>query len=604
MSDYELARYRLWHRVQDWWREATGPIEWERHHTLAAALWRRFVLWVPLLVLLAFLGGAGTFYLYVGWRARDLAEKAVVNAQAGRWQLARLQIQSARNLRSRDPVVTRSAAHVESILGNPQAHRLWKEVGEVPGLTSEEISGRARAAMLAGTEEEFRQALTPLDSAGRGVETQTLRGERAALRGNLDRAIEGLRAASVENDTPELRLELARLLLQRHLPMWFAPAQPDVDDKVGVVEFMALVDSLQGTPLAMPALELGLRPASRRVVGADKVAAWSARGLADLSPENPALLAAAAASVESGAATAAELHDRMLPVFAGASMEQRAAFAVWLAEQNLPAAALAVITPDDAHRDTTAFLARANALARLQDWEGLRELGQQAGDQVRAPHRFMALAQAGLATGNVGAARKAVTDALQAAARSGDLPTVLQAADALVPAEENDARLVELCGQANVADVAFRQARLRFEREGRQRLFEAAFDRALKAAPEVPAVADYDRYRSLLAARPVDTSVTAAAVEAEPANALFRTTHALSLLQRDRASEAMAVLDDITLFFDTLPAGPRAVVVAVLAGSGRPGEAAALAPKVNINNLLPAEYLLLRRAVPAGSLPD
>ena len=78
-----------------WWGEATRPIKRDYSMTPFRAILRRVMLWVPVAVLAAaLLGGAG-FYFFTGWRASDLAPKAVENARVGNLPMARLQTASA-----------------------------------------------------------------------------------------------------------------------------------------------------------------------------------------------------------------------------------------------------------------------------------------------------------------------------------------------------------------------------------------------------------------------------------------------------------------------------------------------------------------------------
>ena len=95
-----------------WWREATGPLNRSQHRTLGAAIMRRILVWTPVLVLAAIVFGALGFYLFTGWRARDLTAKALANAESGNARFARLQLTSAARLRPDDPVVKRASALV------------------------------------------------------------------------------------------------------------------------------------------------------------------------------------------------------------------------------------------------------------------------------------------------------------------------------------------------------------------------------------------------------------------------------------------------------------------------------------------------------------
>ena len=59
------------------------------------------------LLLLVVLTAAG-WYLFTGWRARDLASKARESFEKGNYRMAWLQLKSARDLRAGDPEVLRT----------------------------------------------------------------------------------------------------------------------------------------------------------------------------------------------------------------------------------------------------------------------------------------------------------------------------------------------------------------------------------------------------------------------------------------------------------------------------------------------------------------
>ena len=126
---------RMWSATADffirWWREAMGPLNRSQHRTLGAALSRRLYLWAPVAVIGLMFGALLGYQFFTIWRARDLAAKAVVNAEEGNARFARLQVYSASNLRPEDPAVKRAAALVESRLGNPAAVQAWEELGGV-----------------------------------------------------------------------------------------------------------------------------------------------------------------------------------------------------------------------------------------------------------------------------------------------------------------------------------------------------------------------------------------------------------------------------------------------------------------------------------------
>ena len=115
------ARFRS--RIADfftrWWREATGPSDWRNTGKPVRAMLRRAMLWVPVIVLLTVVVAGAGLYFFTGWRAGDLARKAMDNAIAGNLAMAQLQIMSANNLRPDSSAVKRALVYVQSRFDDP-----------------------------------------------------------------------------------------------------------------------------------------------------------------------------------------------------------------------------------------------------------------------------------------------------------------------------------------------------------------------------------------------------------------------------------------------------------------------------------------------------
>ena len=76
-------------------------------------------------------------------------------------------------------------------------------------------------------------------------------------------------------------------------------------------------------------------------------------------------------------------------------------------------------------------------------------------------------------------------------------------------------------------------------------------------------------------------------------------THALLLLRRKQPQQADAVFDDITIYFDQLPAAFQTIVAAIASANGRASEATAMARQIDASLLTPGEKQLLRGVQPA-----
>jgi hypothetical protein len=169
-----------------------------------------------------------------------------------------------------------------------------------------------------------------------------------------------------------------------------------------------------------------------------------------------------------------------------------------------------------------------------------------------------------------------------------------------------DSALVELCSDSRYADTAFRLARERFtQREARGgAALAAAIDRVAVAAPDSPALGDYRRYIALIeepdesgsegqVAEFPSPEVTGKAVEVTPADPAARITHGLALVRAGRAAEALASLDEFTIYFNRLPPPMQAALASIVTAGGQPQVGAEMAKRINSNVLAPEEVALL-----------
>ena len=199
------------HLFLRWWREATSSLYSSEHPTLFDAILRRLWVLTPVLLLALLLLGALGFYLFTGWRARDLTAKALASADAGSWHFARRQIAAAANLRPELPAVKRATAVIESRLGNPEAVALWEAIPDGPALTEDEVDARAEIMTVHGDEAQFATAIAALDAQGSSGRAAELRSHRSLRRGDMEQAMAQARAAAAASDESHLRLRLLGL---------------------------------------------------------------------------------------------------------------------------------------------------------------------------------------------------------------------------------------------------------------------------------------------------------------------------------------------------------------------------------------------------------
>ena len=576
----------------------------ERSRTRRRRGWKKRLRRPLVLALVAISAAAAGIYLFTGWRARDLAAKARESFERGNYRMAWLQLASAREMRASDPEVMRTGAMLEAKFGRPEALATLQELESRATLRDEDIEQKARAAMRFGSEEEFEEAVQKLEAMGDGKSAVTLRTARAATRGDIDRAIEEARKAVETSDSPEAKLELARLLGKRHGHMLRTYGRPAAEDVPALQEIVGIVDSLQSTDAAEAALALGL---GSNAADEETKKRWAAVAMENISPSNPALLPAAEVLVRSGTASAEDLHRKMRGGYDTAELAQRADYALWLSRQGLPKEGLTLVTAQEAADDFSAFLARTDALARLSNWPGVLEAADKAKnvpDSMRQLTRVWALANSEDALAMGPALTQAVQTAVQAAAREKQLRPMLDSLDSIGAGAAADAELVRLCSAPGTAEAAFSALRERLGRAAGTAALETAYQRAREAAPDAPSVLDHGRYLELFRTLRLNAAETAAAIAAQPAQIPPRITHALLMLRYNDPAAAKATFDDITVFFDQMAPAHQVVVAAFTAGTGDKDLARMMRTAINPDVLSPGEKAVLDQWVPASPSPN
>ena len=568
---------RLHNIIGDWWREATGQTsEW--HHDLSPgrAILRKIMLWSPAVVLVLLVGGAAGVFLFTGWRAQDLAAKALASLERGDQRLALIQAESARNLRKNNPEVLRAHAKVRFAAGDPVCLEIWQQIAEQGPLSLEDRQAQAEAAVRFGGEESFDTAIAEFEATGRQADADTWRGRRALQQKDFTAAEQYLRRAAEADPTSERRIELARLLVT-------------VGTEASRAEAVSIVDAMAEGPDASEALAFGLSavpagPATRR--------AWAERVLAAPKADDPALITAANVMVDDRLMTVDEVVERLQIVFTGAPLEDRGRYAQWLLERNRPLVALDFVRPSEVRGSRGGYLVRAEALSATQDWDTLLKMvnsGSPLSDSVT--NILRARAEEGL--GRPAAANASLRKAIRSSVARGALAETMGEVDRMGKQSISDDVLLDLCGEYATAEYALRVARWRFSSRGEPRLRQEAYQRAIKAAPQASTVADLARLERLLNREQVDTAETAAALAAEPDNIDFRLTHALALFADGQAVEARTVLEPQRIVQHQLQPGQKAIAAAVLAATGMKNEAIRLARTMNPDHLTDPEYRLV-----------
>jgi len=578
-----------------WWREATGPLLSNDHPLLVDALLRRLWVLTPVILLALMLAGALGFYLFIGWRARDLTAKALASAEAGSLHFARRQIAAAASLRPEHPAVQRATAVIESRFGNPDAVQLWEAIDEEAVLTDDEVDARAEIMTVHGDETQFAAAVAALEAQGETGRAAELRSRRSLSRGDLEQAIAQARAAASASDDPVLRLRLLQLLVARHGVALSHRRAAGPRDLAAATEMTALIDGLAGTPEGEEALVIGLRAP---YFPAEKKAAWAEAAWRNPTDTNPALLPASGFLAASGRDTPAALYDKLQRLYVGAPPPRRAALARWMLRVGLNEQALAAVSGADAAQDEALFGLRASALAALGRWEEVLQLADAPG-QAPESVRLMIKSGANRELRRPGEADELVRAALRASVADQRITQTIEMADLQGLRPLADEAVVDLCANAAEADRAFALARDRFSRRGQFSTLEEAYAAARQASPDATSVQVYERYREILDGKSVDLTVTAEAVAARPTDVAARFNHALALLQAGQAKEALAVFDGFDVLTPQLPPGLQAVCAALLHAAGDQS-ALTLAGSINPDLLWPGEYALIAPLLQAG----
>lgn len=568
---------RLHNLIGDWWREATGQTaEWHHDFSPGRAILRKIMLWSPAVVVVVLVGGGLGTFLFTGWRAQDLAKKAVASLERGDQRLALIQAESARNLRKNDPNVMRAYAKVRFEAGDPVCLEIWNQLAAGGDLSLEDRQAQAEAAVRFGGADQFDNAIAEFEALGRKAEAERWRGRRALQQKDFTAAERHLRAAAQADPSADRRLELAQLLV----------AIGTADSRA---EAAQIVDSLADGPDAAKALAFGLSsvptgPATRR--------AWAEQVMANPKPGDESLLTAADLLVADRLMTVDEVVSRLQIVFTGARLEDRGRYAKWLLDKSRADDALVFVRPNEVRGSRGGFLVRAEALSVKQDWKSLLAMvnsGSPLNDSVT--NILRARAEEGL--GRPSAARASLRKAIRASVPRNALAETMAEVDRMGKQSLSDEVLLELCAEHGTAEYALRVARWRFSNRGEPRLRQEAYRNAIKAAPQASTVADLARLERLLNREHVDTKETGAALEKEPDNIDFRLTHALALFAEGRVAEASNVLEPQRIVQHQLQPSQKAIAVAVLAATGSRNMAVQLAKTMQPDHLTDPEYRLV-----------
>jgi len=576
--------------VWRWWLEVRRP---RRDLPWFKRIIRRTLLLLPVAVPAAIIFGGLSVYWGIMLRARYLVGEGMRSIEQEAFARGYRQIMVAYSLKPGDQAVRRAWVYARSRTNDNAMVAEWNLLASESDLSPLEAQERARLLLVFGPEAEFREALGTLEAMGNTSAVATLRSQHAALQGDYTNAVILAREALSGLDEDGLRLELLRLLLLRYGPSLRPPAVPSKEDERALAEIVGITESLRGTEFGPRAVAMALPAAP---IPPTVAWAWSRSALQERDAGNLALLPAADYAIESGAADAVSLAAEFRPLFEGAPLERRAAFADWLNRHGQSVLVPDVLDAEEAAGDAFAYAVRAEALTELRQWQALFEKSTIEGEaplSLRLATRAVAARRLGQDSG----VPELVAQALDHAVREESLEKTVLGLDLHGESSLVDDVLLGLCTSSATATVAYPLTRARFKARGDEQAFLRALQAAGKVVPQDLAVLDSRRRRDLLAGRPVDPAETAAAVAAAPSDPALRLTHSLALVKAGRGPEALAVYDHYDIFVEELTPGERAIIYAVLqAAGGQSFNAARLLAAIDRSRLTPEEMALLEPA--------
>jgi tetratricopeptide (TPR) repeat protein len=565
---------------------------------------------IVLLLIVGFFGGRPMSNMIKAWQARRHASKAFAYIETENWTEARKEATAAYQLRPTEPQSVRAVARFLSRTRQPDALEFWQQLEKVTPLTREDRQDEAAIAIISGETARAELAVQALlESKGADPVGWLLAAQLAIQKGAADDAMSAL--GKIFNDAQSTeQQQLQATLLELSLASGAVATDERITDAWSRIEKIS-----QGkTPAARDALVL----LAQRELSSDSRAGSKLQAprssLADQLASHPLAkapqkLLALDLLEHVDASRRDELIAKGIAEWKNGDPADLLALATWLNGKKEFEKTLATIPIEKALVSRDLFLQYLDALGGLDRWSEIKQLllGDRYPLDPVVQHMYLARCNAQL--GEKAAAENNWQRALEAAAGDpGKLITVGEYA------EKN--------GIVDVAKSAFDNAaqvspKLRFAQQGRLRIAQRSGDtekihavlaEMLKSWPNDAAVQNDEGYTRLLLMSQQQTQRTDGGtnqelitldqlaqklVERNPRSLPHRTFLALARLKQNRAADALAVYENITVARSALTPSALAVHAAVLAANGRAEEAQTEARQIKLDNLLPEEKQLI-----------
>ncbi len=545
---------------------------------------RKWALIAGLAVMLAF-GSKPAYRAVKGWRARQLASQ--VEELIGQRLLdeAAQKARAAYQLKATEPLVIRAVARAESANGrSPSALAFWKQLREMGAMETEDwrklVEDLLRAGALLVADQELKDFLEkrPAD-----VTALRLASQLSARLGRAENAMElAQRAFEVEPENRDGKLLVALLKAESAVP----------DIRSGGV---ALLLELAGEP---------------NKHGLDALTALSRRRdltTAQLEPLVGLVRANPEASDEQrlvGVEIALRLHEDQAEEILRKAVEEamqgaperRRALGTWLNQRKRFEAALGLVSEKEAFGRKDLLLVRLDAMAALNQWEGVKQILKRRDVPLDEVYRELFLARCAMEQGENSKADLHWRRAHLAGAASPEHAWfVASYAERLGQTEQAEVAYRSLTTKATTARAAY-EALLRMA--GKRQDVGALWGllRAMRERwPGDTAVENDYAYFSLLKETDVDAAFRSAQrlVQADPSSLPHRTTLALALLRLGQPVVALSVYEGLKIPWDQVPGSQRSVYAAVLSANGKVEEARTELRGIRVEELRPEERKLL-----------
>jgi tetratricopeptide (TPR) repeat protein len=556
------------------------------------------------------------------FQARRHAAKAFAYIESENWVEARKEATAAYQLRPTEPAAIRAVARFLTRTRQPDALEFWKQLEDLNALTREDRQDEAAIALALGETARAESAMR--DAKDMDASGWLLSAQLAIQKGEADEATRALRKIFDDPNAAEPQ-QLQAALLELSLASGSPGADERVTDAWSRIEKVARgkTAAARDALVLLAQRSVAPTPDGTRPIAMTTEEIRTALENHPLS-KAPQKLLALDLQEHIDASRRDELIAKGIAEFKNGDASDLLALATWLNSKKEFEKTLEAIPLEKALVSREVFLQYLDALGALERWSEVKEILLSDRYPLDAVAQHMYVARCSAQLGEKAAAENNWQRALEAAA--GDPGKLLGLGDY---AEKNGN--VDLARSAY--ETAAQQARkLRPAQQGRLRIAQRSRDTKkihdvladmLKIWPNDAAVQNDEGYTRLLLLSSNNRNdealmsndekenaqhstlniqpstlneleqIAAKLVEKNPRSLPHRTFLALARLKQNRAADALAVYDNVTVAPNALTPSALTIHAVVLAANGRAEEAQTESRYVKLDQLLPEERTLL-----------